>query len=96
VPIANSSTSVDESKNPPPVGSPPIAYNLPVLGSYAKPMSARCMVQVGPVEKAMLAKSSRMLVVLLASGAAICRPTFFTELSGNAFHWPEDPNGVLP
>jgi hypothetical protein len=50
VPTGSSSTSVEESKNPPPVVSPPIAYNLPRLGSYAKPMSARAMVQAGPVE----------------------------------------------
>jgi hypothetical protein len=40
----------------------------------------------------MVERSSRMLVVLLASGAAMFRPTFFTELSGN----PEELKGVLP
>src|SRR5215467_615435 len=76
VPTGSSSTSLLESKKPPPVVSPPSAYSLLVPGSYANPKSALAIVNAGPVVHTPGAElmSRRMVVVLFASGTLVCAP----------------------
>src|SRR6188472_206360 len=66
------STRLVESKNPPPVASPPIAYNDPFW--YASPKSALAGVNAGPVVQVPVLMSRRRVVKLLASGDSVDLP----------------------
>jgi len=67
-PTLRLSTSPVESKNAPPVASPPIAYSDPP--EYASAKSARAGVNAGPVDHVPVLMSSLRVVPLFASGAA--------------------------
>src|SRR4029077_15955323 len=88
VPTGTSSTSLVESKKPPPVVSPPIAYNLFVPESYANPKSALPIVNAGPVlhTPGTEVMSKRHVVVMFASGTGSlgCRFLDSTELCAPA------------
>ncbi len=66
-PTLRLSTSWVESKNAPPVASPPIAYNDPP--EYANAKSALAGVNTGPVDQVPAVMSNLSVVRLFASGA---------------------------
>ena len=66
------STAVVESKNPPPLVSPPIAYS--VLPEFAIARSDRAGVNVGPVDHVPVDMSSRIVVLRFVPGLAAPQP----------------------
>ena len=71
----NWSTRFVESKNAPPLASPPIAYS--VVPNEARPKSARACVNAGPVDQAPVAMSRRIVAVELTPTVGVKPPTTY-------------------
>ena len=73
--VSSSLTRPVESKKPPPVRSPPIAYSFVPKEASAK--SARCGLKAGPLDQVPVVMSRRMVAVELAAGEVPKPPAMY-------------------